>query len=70
MEGRTTEMGHLWLIWIPEKLDFGIIDKGFGGKVSVGRLSIALSLGSPARLSLLKAFHFQGIVDKAFSLAS
>jgi hypothetical protein len=71
MEGRRTDTGHFWRIWIPEKLDFGIIDKGFGGKVSVGRLSIALFFGFACEtLSLLEGFNFQGIVDKAFSLAS
>nr|TKR74188.1 hypothetical protein D5086_0000297910 [Populus alba] len=66
MEGRRTETGHFWRIWIPEKLDFGIIDKGFGGKVSVGRLSIALFYGFACEtLSLLEGFNIQGFADLA-----
>ncbi|KAJ6996552.1 hypothetical protein NC653_013222 [Populus alba x Populus x berolinensis] len=70
MEGARTEMGHLWRIWMAGKLDSGIKHMGFGGKLTVPRLSISLffSLGSLVRLASLKGFR--GTLNKTFSLAS
>ena len=66
MEGARTEMGHLWRIWMAGKLDSGIKYMGFGGKLTLPRLSISLffSLGSLVRLALLKGFR--GRVKRRF----